>query len=272
MVELDELIRTMNSLVADLEKQDKRHTAYVTNDGCAKLIVTRTVQGMEEHTNNLPQYPLIGNLPASVLENVPRPQSDVGEDSDFTEEDEENGGNKDLEEIASPYSSHRRSQRRLTPLKPIFGDADGDGLVENDIQIIDLENMDELVVPGDTIDAVENGLTRPRDASSITEESNFEDVPTINVDEDNDSDVDDGEGSFSDNYNEDAQTQDDSDDDDAAGGRSFLRGGRGDGFVIRKKLRQKGISIVVGSSSSEEGELGFFYYVSFITFIDHNEL
>ena len=69
LIELDELIKTMNSLVDDLEARDKRHTVNLTDD--EKLIVTKTISGMEEHRNNLPQYPLIGSLPTSILEKIP---------------------------------------------------------------------------------------------------------------------------------------------------------------------------------------------------------
>lgn len=152
------------------------------------------------------------------------------------------------DDTLSPYSSHKRKnqQRRLTPLKPIFD--------SQDIQIIDLENaeMDELMLPASTNDG-NNGLTRSRDTSSITEESNFEEVATAADDEESDIE------SIYDNV----PKEDDSDRDHKGSGdeghRIFLRGSSGDGFLIRKKLRQKGISIVVGSSSSEGKGICFFH-------------
>ena len=228
LVELDELIKTMNSLVEDLESRDKRHTMNISGDD--KLIVTKTVGGIEEHRNNLPQYPLIGSLPASILEKIPLDEDDQqSSDSAFVE----NNRKEDTPsaEVLSPYSSHNRGQRRLTPLKPIFD--------SNDIQIIDLEDaqMDELMIQADD----QGGLTRPRDSSSITEESNFEEVAT----------ADDEESDIESIYDNVPKETDDENGGSGGGGRIFLRGASSDGFLIRKKLRQKGISIVVGSSSSE---------------------
>ena len=80
LVEFDELIKTMNSLVEDLEARDKRHTINLTDD--EKLVVTKTIGGMEEHRNNLPQYPLIGSLPTSILEKIPTlAETELGDDN-----------------------------------------------------------------------------------------------------------------------------------------------------------------------------------------------
>ena len=166
------------------------------------------------------------------------------------------------DDTLSPYSSHKRKnqQRRLTPLKPIFD--------SQDIQIIDLEDakMDELMDEMDEPtadnehDDGNSGLARTRDTSSITEESNFEEVATAADDEESDI-----ESIYDNVTKEDINGNDDdfdNEDRSREGHRIFLRGSSGDGFLIRKKLRQKGISIVVGSSSSE-GMISKFAFLCF---------
>eukprot|EP00111_Clytia_hemisphaerica_P015751 TCONS_00046511-protein len=221
LIEMDELIAKMNSLVEDLDNQtQKRNTLNLStppNDN-TKFIVSRTKSSLEQRRNNTPSYPLIGSLPTSILEHTPVEETQ-GTDDPFV--DEEPSVN-----VQSPYSSHKRENRR-TPLKPIFDD---------DIKIIDLEleDMDDQV------------QTRSRDSSSITEESNFEDVATMG-------DAEDEEESDNESlYDNVAPEENES---GVVERRNFLRGNSGDGIVIRKKLRQKGISIIVGSSSSEgEGD------------------
>jgi len=225
LVEMDELIKTMNSLVQDLDTATAPPKDHKRNSKISLESVTTKKQQqdsafLENRRNNIPSsYPLIGNLPSTLLDldanvefrSATPSSTDTPEPNDFRFE----------ERSHSPYSSHMR-EKRMTPLKPIFDD---------DLQIIDLENEgDEMV----------DGRTRTRDSSSITEESNFEDEATLGDEEVNEaSDVE----SIYDNVS----TRDEGDENK----NSFLRGEAGKGIFISKRLRQKGISIIVGSSSSE---------------------
>ena len=134
LVEMDELIAKMNSLVEDLDNQtQKRNTlnlSTTTNDN-TKFIVSRTKSSLEQRRNNVPSYPLIGSLPTSVLEHTP---VDETQETDQGFCDDPFVGEEGSTDVQSPYSSHKREHRR-TPLKPIFDD---------DIKIIDLEFTDDM--------------------------------------------------------------------------------------------------------------------------------
>ena len=221
-MEMDELIKTMNSLVKDLDTinvppEDGDRNSKVLSPDATKEKEEKEQDSLflENRRNNIPRYPLIGSLPSTLL--------DLNGNDEFHNESSSGAATPEPDdsgfEAHSPYSSHKREKRK-TPLKPIFDD---------DLQLIDIENeADDMV----------DGPTRTRDSSSITEESNFEDEATLG---DEASDVE----SIYDNV---STTIDEAEEKNTV---SFLRGESGGGIIISKRLRQKGISIIVGSSSSE---------------------
>lgn len=220
LVEMDQLINTMNGLLEDLGSAPTEQS----NDA--------TMKHKNRRSEILQENPLVGSLPTSILKinkqdilrasETPLPDDELN--TEFLPDDESN------DVTLSPYSGHERAKRNI-PVRPILGESMDDKK--------EMLNMDSLVL--------DDNCGRQRDASSITQESNFEEFP------------DSVEGAV----DSDDDTARESDVESAYGNNtpsSFLRGKKGSGFLISKKLRQKGISIVVGSSSSD-GECVFCSFI-----------
>lgn len=259
LVEMDELIKTMNGLVKDLgsnpasaEPINKQQTVNTAPSATKSVVdialgisMGKATNFDETKRNNIPDYPLFGSLPTSVLKfsnnsniNINNENTDIREsatpipDDEITVEiPEQDLGNVTL----SPYSTHTREQRK-TPLKSV---------VLDDLEITD---FDQAESDSKSECMLEETLGRPRDASTITQESNFEEFSGGAAESDVESDENGDNVSLDGSRVPKNLTP------------NFLRGKVGSGFVISKKLRQKGISIIVGSSSSEGKELFHFGY------------
>lgn len=236
LIEMNELINKMNELVKDLESSSIDPNSEEQNHQTVKGMASRIALGIDLETarNNVPDYPLFGSLPTSVLELNKNSNTDIRASATPIPDDDliddvipENQEHLDKVTL-SPYSAHKRDVR-TTPVKPVILD---------DLEITDLDQLDQSDhISGSFGTQPDPG--RPRDATSITRESNFEEFPAEAIESDPESEenteVVDGE------TNDVTKTT----------SPSFLRGKAGAGFLISKKLRQKGISIIVGSSSSD---------------------
>lgn len=211
LVEMDELISSMNSLVKDLQ-----------NSGSETNI--------EARLNNLPDYPLIGCLPQSVLDadftehSVERAMQTPSPVHDYEEVVEEEV--EDSKRVCSPYSGHRRS-KRTRPVKAWEVETSAVEETAKGVPVIaTLEIDDEEEEEGETV------------------------VDGEQTDGEGEETDGDGVGDTTTEMDDDIETDDDMLDGDSKINNAFFRRW-GSGIVIKKKLRQKGISIIVGSSSSE---------------------
>lgn len=188
LVEMNELIKVMNVLVTNLKSNECKSNEPKSSFG------RRDLETLENLLNNLPEYPLIGCLPTSLLD-----MNTNEHDINFPLEN-----NKDID---------------LQSLKSNISD-------NIDVYIGDIEIKLDDSVSNENITSNNEDLKKALDDLKVTDL--------------------------------DACCSEHSDSDSASEGEKESQITKnnvrlcGTGIIIRKKLRQKGISIIVGSSSSED--------------------
>ena len=212
LVELDDLITVMNELVKNLETDKEADEANIKK--------TSTV--FHNKLNNLPNYPLIGSLPTSVLDVDLNPIKETLKNEEILSDVNNESVFERSTSIHMPYSVHKRKSSRLTPVKdwgpqfPVKERVDG----ESDTTDGNTSTKDDI------ISVNEKKGDNASDTTSLAEISQTDDDIIF------DNNESDSEDYLLDNTS------------------GFMRSD-GSSFHISKKLRQKGISIRVGSSSSE---------------------
>ena len=280
LVEMDDLIKTMNELVEELQKNENsgtgnnnkknsnsgtkffrrstRKSSKVYNISRISIILS----DIKEFLNNSPDYPMIGSMPISVLEfpkqetslYIPRTPSPA----DCISEPIEDGCLSP--ELKVPYSSHKRRSRSGSSRASDSANVVGNEACDKKISVPQLDKQPKEY----TASPKEREINKSDPSEHLSKDTNSYLIPlntrgsvkTVGFVGSNIS-----LATIPDDYLESDLTDSDDNLDNISPdtAKVFLRNPDDSGIVIRKKLRQKGLSIIVGSSSSE-GDLFVFVF------------
>lgn len=283
LVEMDDLIKTMNELVEELQKNESSETSKTgnnkkTSNSGTKFFRRSTrksskvfnmsrisiiLSDIKETLNNTPDYPLIGSMPISVLEfpkqetslYIPRTPSPIDCIAEPIED-------RCLPpELKVPYSSHKRRSRSGSSRASDSANVVESEACDNKISIPQLDKQPKKYIASSN----EHETNKSDAREPLSKDTNSYLIPlhtrgsikTVGFVGSNIS-----LATIPDDYLESDLTDSDDNLDNISldTAKVFLRNPDDSGIVIRKKLRQKGLSIIVGSSSSEGNLFVFVFF------------